>query len=355
VAAIAVTFGIAAVFLLNVRGPHAPNRPAAHVGPPRTGQHVEGAGIDLALVRDFKILRRPVRPSDRLTGALTQIATPDAPISGNSRPTSLGLLPKLAREANLPGTRFRTWLIPGRHDLCWAAEYRTEVLGAFCSSFKNPATALTAADGDASVKTATGLVTIGLVTDRVLRLAVIGLHGQPQPVPITDGFYTVDGTGQNLIATTATGSQALPRASADLVLNTGGSPSAVPAPHHRGTLLAQIALRSPAGGRSPHGIAQIYKSTHGYVLSLTFTGIDTTISSKEYAVWLYNTPHAARLLGFIDQRLARAGTVTTSGVLPPDAAHYRQILVTRETQTRPTTPGKIILDGHLKLPPARHP
>jgi hypothetical protein len=344
VASLAVTFGIAAVFLLNVRKPHAPIATAPRVSLPR---------IDQALISDFKILRRPLLPTDRLTGTLTQIATPNAPISGASRPASLGLVPKLAREANLPGTPFRAWLIPGRHGLCWAAEYRTQVLGAFCSSFQPPATALTAADGYASVKTRTGLVTIGLVTDRVLALELIGANGQRTPVPITDGFYTVDGTpGKNLIATTATGSQILlPRPSNQLVLNTVGSQNAIVSPPHQGgTLLAQIALRTPAGGPTPNGIAKIYTSTHGISLSLTVAGVSRKVTQNRYAVWLYSTPHVAQLLGFITQRPDRHGTVTTGGVLPSDAGHYHQILVTLETQTHPTTPGKIILTGPLNLP-----
>ncbi|HWC87650.1 MAG TPA: hypothetical protein VG388_14015 [Solirubrobacteraceae bacterium] len=352
VASIAVTFGIAAVFLLNVRKPHAPTRPAARVSLPKTGQHVDANGTDQALTRDFKILRRPLRLSDRLSGTLTQIATPNAPISGDSRPASLGLVPRLAREASLPGTPFRAWLIPGRHGLCWAAEYRTQVLGAFCSSFQNPATALTAADGYASVKTTTGFVTIGLVTDRVLALQLIGPNGQRKPVPITDGFYTVDGTpGKDLLATTATGSQILPRASNQLVLNTVGSENAIVSPpHQRAMLLAQIALRSPAGDRTPNGIARIYNSTHGISLSLTIAGVSRKLTHKTYAVWLYSTPHAARLLGFITQRPNRHGTVTTGGVLPSNTGRYQQILVTIENQTHLTTPGKIILTAPLSLP-----
>jgi hypothetical protein len=355
VASLAVTFGIAAVFLLNVRKPQAPIGPAARVSLPKAGHHVRQNGIDQALISDFKILRRPLLPTDRLTGALTLIATPNAPISGASRPASLGLVPKLAREANLPGTPFRAWLIPGRRGLCWAAEYRTEVLGAFCSSFQNPATALTATDGYSSVKTRTGLVTIGLVTDRVRALELIGANGQRTPVPITDGFYTVDGTlGKNLIATTATGSQILlPRSSNQLVLNTVGSQNAIVSPpHQQGTLLAQIALRSPAGGRTPNGIAKIFRSTRGISLSLTVAGVSPKVTQNRYAVWLYSAPNVARVLGFITQRPDRHGTVTTGGVLPSDAGRYHQILVTLETQIHPTTPGKIILTGPLSLPAA---
>ena len=125
VASVAVVFGVAAVFLLGVRKPHAP----AHASLSGAGQHVGENGIDQTLIRNFRILRRPVRPSDRLPPALAQIATLRAPLNGGSRPTSLDLTPDLAREVTLPGTGLRAWLIPGRHGLCWDAEYAGHELG----------------------------------------------------------------------------------------------------------------------------------------------------------------------------------------------------------------------------------
>jgi hypothetical protein len=351
-ASVAVSFGIAAVFLLSTRHPHAPTRPAERSSSPKTGQYVSENGIDQALIRNFKILRRPLRPSDRLPAALAQIATPSAPIIGDSRPASLGLLPKLAREATLPGTGFRAWLIPGRHGLCWDAEYAGHELGASCSSFQNSGTALAATDGYDSVRTRTGLITIGLVTDRVLALELVRPHGQRTRVPISDGFYAGSGISgknliENLIALTANGPQILPRASSELVFDAVGSPTAsAPTPRQRGPLLARVRLRSPAGGRTPEGIAEIYNSTYGDFLSLTLSGVRPTVPHNGYAVWLYSTPRAARLLGFITERL---GHVTTSGFLPSDAGRYREILVTLETQTRPKTPGKIILNAPLSL------
>ena len=348
VASMVVVFGVAAVFLLGVRKPHAP-APASSSG---AGQYVGENGIDQALIRNFEILRRPVRPSDRLPAALAQIARPSAPLNGGSRPTGLGLTPDLAREVTLPATGLRAWLIPGRHGLCWDAEYAGHELGAFCSSLQDSATALAATNGNDSVKTNTGLVTIGLVTDRVLALELMRPHGQRTRVPISDGFYAGYGiSGKNLLAITASGSQILPRASSEIVFDAVGSPPAIgPAPPQRGTLLAQVGLRSPGGGRAPAGIAQIYKSTHGDSFSLTLSGVRPIAAHSAYAVWLYNTVHAARLLGFVTQHRGHAGTLTTSAVLPSDARQYRQILITLETQTRPKTPGKIILDGPLSLP-----
>jgi hypothetical protein len=43
------------------------------------------------------------------------------------------------------------------------------------------------------------------------------------------------------------------------------------------------------------------------------------------------------------------GKLQTAGVLPADAATYHEILVTIETQAKPTAPGTVILRGALNL------
>jgi hypothetical protein len=189
------------------------------------------------------------------------------------------------------------------------------------------------------------------VTDRVLALELARPHRQRTRVAISDGFYAGYAiSGKRLIALTAKGPEILPHASSEIVLNAVASPGAImPAPPQRAKLLAQVRLRSPVGGRTLDGIAQIYKSTRRDLISLTLSGFTPTVPNHAYAVWLYNTPHAARLLGFITQHRGRAGTLAMSGVLPSDAGRYRQILVTLETQPRPKTPGKIILNGPLGL------
>ena len=36
-------------------------------------------------------------------------------------------------------------------------------------------------------------------------------------------------------------------------------------------------------------------------------------------------------------------------LLPADASNYKQILLTRETDSHPTTPGKVVLEGPFSL------
>lgn len=72
--------------------------------------------VPSALITHFRILRRPLRPTDRLP--------PHAP-RGLTRSRFLGLLPSLARREIFPGTGARAWLVPGRRGFCYLAQDRS--------------------------------------------------------------------------------------------------------------------------------------------------------------------------------------------------------------------------------------
>jgi len=54
-------------------------------------------------------------------------------------------------------------------------------------------------------------------------------------------------------------------------------------------------------------------------------------------------------LGFVNPGVSSSGVLQTAGVLPSGASRYAQLLVTLETQSKPKTPGKVVLQGPLKL------
>ena len=67
-----------------------------------------------------------------------------------------------------------------------------------------------------------------------------------------------------------------------------------------------------------------------------------------YAVWLYNSPSDARILGFVNPPVGNSGRLQTAGGFPANAAHFQKLLITLETQSNPKIPGTIVLQGKLQ-------
>jgi hypothetical protein len=114
--------------------------------------------------------------------------------------------------------------------------------------------------------------------------------------------------------------------------------------------VAQINLFAP--NRSPNtvGLAQIFRNGNRRAVVIAAQGL----LPGTYALWLYNSTTDARLLGFVPQRVTSNGRFATQGELPPNASHFKRLVITRErvtTQTRrpPASPGPIALQGNLTL------
>ena len=67
-----------------------------------------------------------------------------------------------------------------------------------------------------------------------------------------------------------------------------------------------------------------------------------------YAVWLYNSPSSHEALGRSPEVGAK-GSLQGGALLPKDAGKYHTMLLTRETSTRPTSPGPVVLRGSFAL------
>jgi Sigma-70, region 4 len=115
------------------------------------------------------------------------------------------------------------------------------------------------------------------------------------------------------------------------------------------TPVAAVVLRSPVGAKKTVGYAQVVKQGGKTGLVLVAQGIPANTTHDAYAVWLYNSPSDAHILGFVNPGVKTDGKLQTAGLLPTNAAHFRQLLVTLETQAKPHGPGKIVLQGTFKL------
>ena len=76
-------------------------------------------------------------------------------------------------------------------------------------------------------------------------------------------------------------------------------------------------------------------------------GLPPNTKHNAYAVWLYNAPAHAVLLGFVNPGVGKDGRLETTGPLPSNAAHFKQLLITVETVVKPQQPGQVILHGNL--------
>ena len=116
--------------------------------------------------------------------------------------------------------------------------------------------------------------------------------------------------------------------------------------------LAQVNLTSPQAGSKTKGIAIVVRQGATTAIELAAQAVPANTSHDAYAVWLYNSPTDATLLGFVNPGVKSDGVLRTLGRLPANASHFKQLLVTRETQAKPHAPGAIVLQGSLSLPSA---
>jgi hypothetical protein len=126
---------------------------------------------------------------------------------------------------------------------------------------------------------------------------------------------------------------------------TTGTATATPTP------VAQVNLTPPSGGNSKtKGAAVIVRQGSTEAIEIIAQGVPPNTAHDAYAVWLYNSPTDSKLLGFVNPGIKANGVLRTLGPLPTDASHFKQLLVTRETQAKPHGPGTIVLQGALNIP-----
>ncbi len=112
-------------------------------------------------------------------------------------------------------------------------------------------------------------------------------------------------------------------------------------------VLSQVNLTSPSAGSKTAGIAAVFKQKGTTGILIRAQNVPANTQHDAYAVWLYNSPTDSHILGFVNPGVGSNGSLSTAGVLPANAGHFKQLLVTLETQRAPTRPGKIILQGAL--------
>jgi len=113
-------------------------------------------------------------------------------------------------------------------------------------------------------------------------------------------------------------------------------------------VLAQINLNPPSGGKSK-GVAEVLRQQGRTGVAIVAQGLSPNAKNppNAYAVWLYNSPSDAHIMGFVNPPVGNNGRLQTAGPFPSNAAHFQKLLITLETQSNPKSPGTIVLQGTL--------
>ncbi|HWE15316.1 MAG TPA: hypothetical protein VG365_17460 [Solirubrobacteraceae bacterium] len=114
-------------------------------------------------------------------------------------------------------------------------------------------------------------------------------------------------------------------------------------------VVAQVNLTPPHSGSKAAGIAEVLNegSRQGVAIVAQNVPPNSTKPPNAYAVWLYNSPQDAQILGFVNPGVGSNGRLSTAGALPSNASHFKHLVVTVETTAKPKAPGMIILQGPL--------
>ena len=145
---------------------------------------------------------------------------------------------------------------------------------------------------------------------------------------------TTPAAASSAASTSTTGS---PSASASTPSTTSSGPSEQ----------ARIALTSPDPASKTVGVAVILAEGSQHAFYLAAEHVPPT-NGFFYGVWLYNSPTSFEALGK-SPPVAANGRMQGGALLPTDAAGFSKLIVTRETSTRPTHPGPIVLSGTVTL------
>jgi hypothetical protein len=207
-----------------------------------------------------------------------------------------------------------------------------------------PATAFGASggagDGDRPVSRRGGALLIGIAAVVVIVVIVVVIASGGSSSNNSTSTTNANAGSTTAPATTPTGTTAS--------TGTTGSTGSTGTTGASTQVLARFNLTSPTS-KTAVGIAELLRANSQLGIAVVGEHIPANTKTNAYAVWLYNSPGHAELLGFVNPGVTSSEQLSTAGPLPANASQYHQLLVTIETQSKPKQPGTIVLQGQVKL------
>jgi len=113
-------------------------------------------------------------------------------------------------------------------------------------------------------------------------------------------------------------------------------------------VVGQSNLNPPDGKGPAKAVAFVVKEGTAYGIVIEAAHVAPN-NHNAYAAWLYNSPTDAYRLGFVSPPVGKSGQLQVGSPLPTNASHFKQLLLSLETQSKPKSPGTIVLQGPFSL------
>jgi hypothetical protein len=113
------------------------------------------------------------------------------------------------------------------------------------------------------------------------------------------------------------------------------------------TVSAQLPLHSPSAGSNTSGVVAVLSEKGKHAFYIEAQNLPAT-HGFYYAIWLYNSPTSALALSK-SPGVGSTHKLAGGSTLPTNAGEYREMLLTRETNSHPTRPGPVVLRGAFRL------
>ncbi len=113
-------------------------------------------------------------------------------------------------------------------------------------------------------------------------------------------------------------------------------------------VVSQSNLNPPSAGSQAKGVAFVVKEGNAYGIVIEAAHVAPN-NHNAYAAWLYNSPTDAYRIGFVNPAVGKSGQLQVGSPLPANASHYKQLMLTVETQSNPKSPGTVVLKGPFSL------
>jgi hypothetical protein len=107
-----------------------------------------------------------------------------------------------------------------------------------------------------------------------------------------------------------------------------------------------VRLAAPSGMSTATGEAAISKTNGATSMQIDVHQVHG--AHGHYGLWLYSNPGHQHFLGFdVGPALSPHDTLYGAASCPRNYRSYRELLITRQTSSKPTAPGTIVLEGNV--------